>query len=48
MLNYYRIYLLNLANVLEPLHKLLRESTRWDWGNEQGNAFKRNLAFVMF
>jgi len=40
ILNYYGKFLPNLAMILSPLHKLLRNNTRWSWGTEQSKAFQ--------
>ena len=39
MLNYYHRFLPNVATVVEHLHKLLRQGTKWEWGEEQKVAF---------
>ena len=39
MIQYYHRHLRNLADKLEPLHKLLRKRVEWEWGEEQGKAF---------
>ena len=31
MLNYYGKFLRNMANLLGPLHELLKKSQRWQW-----------------
>nr|XP_054759433.1 uncharacterized protein LOC129265467 [Lytechinus pictus] len=41
LLNYYGKFLPDLASNLEPLHRLLRKDARWQWGNEQKQAFVR-------
>ena len=41
MLNYYHRHLPNLAETLEPLHRLLRKNEKWVWGNEQTKAFEK-------
>ena len=41
MVNYYGKFLPNLATVLAPLYKLLRQTTAWKWGYKQKNAFGR-------
>ena len=35
LINYYGKFLPNLSMVLTPLHKLLRNNTRWSWKTEQ-------------
>ena len=32
LLTYYSKFLPNLSSVLAPLYRLLRQSTRWQWG----------------
>ncbi|CAB3981663.1 Hypothetical predicted protein [Paramuricea clavata] len=39
MLNYYHRFLPNMATILEPLHRLLRQGTKWEWGEQQKAAF---------
>ncbi|XP_063954090.1 uncharacterized protein K02A2.6-like [Lytechinus pictus] len=41
MLNYYGKFMQNLSTVLEPLHRLLRNTSHWQWGKEQKAAFQR-------
>ena len=41
MLNYYHRHLPNLANVLEPLHLLLRKGASWNWGSKQDQSFNQ-------
>ena len=40
MLNYYHRYLPQIANVLEPLHELLRKDVKWRWGVKQTEAYE--------
>ena len=42
MLNYYHRFLPDIATVLEPLHKLLRQGTKWCWKIEQQVAFDKS------
>ena len=42
MLNYYHSFLPDVATVLEPLHKLLRQGTKWCWKTEQQVAFEKS------
>ena len=42
MLNYYHRFLPDIATVLEPLHKLLRQGTQWCWKTEQQMAFDKS------
>ncbi|CAB4008899.1 Hypothetical predicted protein [Paramuricea clavata] len=39
MLDYYHRLLPNVATALEPLHRLLRQETKWEWGEAQKGAF---------
>ena len=39
LINYNHKHLPNFSTILEPLHKLLRKNEKWDWGEEQENAF---------
>ena len=39
MVQYYHRHLRNLADKLEPLHKLSRKKIEWVWGKEQEEAF---------
>ena len=41
MINYYHRHLPNLAEVLEPLHKLLRKGTVWKWGQLEQQSFEK-------
>ena len=40
LINYYGKFFPNLSMVLTPLHKLLRNNTRWSWKTEQSRAFE--------
>jgi len=42
MLNYYHCSLPDIATVLEPLHKLRRQGTKWCWKTEQQVAFDKS------
>jgi len=42
MLNYYHRFLPDIATVLEPLQKLLRQGTKWCWKTEQQVAFDKS------
>ena len=42
MLNYYNRFLPDIATVLEPLHRLLRQGTKWCWKTEQQVAFDKS------
>ena len=42
MLNYYRCFLPDIATVLEPLPKLLRQFTKWCWKTKQQVAFDKS------
>ena len=41
MVNYYNMYLPNMATCTEPLHNLLRKGVQWSWSNECDSAFQR-------
>ena len=45
-LNYYHRFLPDVATVLEPLHKLLRQGTKWCWKTEQQRAFEKSQKFL--
>ncbi len=40
MLTYYQNYLPSLATIADPIHRLLRKDVKWEWGSEQGEAFR--------
>jgi len=40
MTNYYHRFLPDVATVLEPLHQLLRKGSKWQWLEEQQEAFE--------
>ena len=42
MLNYYHRFLPDIATVLEPLPKLLRQFTKWCWKTKQQVAFDKS------
>ena len=41
MLNYYHRHIPNMADILEPLHCLLRKNHTWNWSEQQEQAFKK-------
>ena len=41
MINYYGKFLPNLATLLSPLYKLLRQTTTWKWGPRQKSTFQK-------
>ena len=41
MLNYYHRYLPNLADIVEPLHRILCRSRKWNWGRKQKQSFEK-------
>ncbi len=41
MLTYYQSYLPSLASIAEPLHRLLRKDSKWEWGVEQNRSFQK-------
>ena len=42
VLNYYHRFLPDIATVLEPLHSLLRQGTKWCWKTEQQVSFDKS------
>jgi len=40
-ISYYRKFLPNLASVLGPVNKLLRNDVPWEWGKDQQSAFHK-------
>ena len=46
MVNYYHRHLPNLADTLEPLHKLLRKPGSWHWGRPQQVAFEETKSLL--
>ncbi|PAA73574.1 hypothetical protein BOX15_Mlig008794g1 [Macrostomum lignano] len=46
MVNYYGKFLPNLSQILAPLHLLLREQHRWNWGAAQNSAFEKCKALL--
>ena len=41
MVNYYGSYLRNMADLLGPLHELLKKSKRWHWSLDGEKSFNR-------
>ena len=41
MLNYYHRHLPNLADIVEPLHRMLCRSSKWNWGRKQKQSFQK-------
>ena len=39
LINYYGRFLCNPSTTLAPLHVLLRQETKWQWGKDQNEAF---------
>lgn len=39
LVNFYRRFLPNLSSLLRPLHLLLCEGKKWEWGQDQQDAF---------
>ena len=48
MLNYYGKFLPNLSIQLAPLYGLLKKNSRWSWGAEQRNVFKKAKSMLTF
>ena len=46
MLTYYHKHLPNVANLLEPLHRLLRTGQKWMWGTEENETFGKAKALL--
>ena len=46
MVNYYHRHLPNLADTLEPLHKLLPKPGSWHWGRPQQVAFEETKSLL--
>ena len=47
LLNYYGKFMPNLATTLSPLYNLLRESTRWRWGDKEEKAFEASKKLLL-
>ena len=47
MLNYYGKFLRNMADLLDPLHELLKESQRWQWSLDCEKSFKESKKRLM-
>ena len=47
LLNYYGKFMPNLATTLSPLYSLLRESTRWRWGDKEEKAFEASKKLLL-
>ncbi|GBN95675.1 Transposon Tf2-8 polyprotein [Araneus ventricosus] len=41
MVNFFRKFVPNLADIAEPLHAMLKADTTWTWGPNQEKAFER-------
>ena len=46
LVNYYGKFLPNLSTLLAPLHLLLRQETKWFWGQEQEEAFRKSKGLL--
>ena len=42
LLNFYNKFLVNMSNLLAPLHKLLRKEELWCWEHEQEEVSKKS------
>ena len=47
LLNFYRRFIPNAANVLEPLNRLLRSENSWKWEKEQQMAFDKSKEILL-
>ena len=47
MINFYRKFLRNAADLLEPLNRLLRNDNSFHWGPEQENAFVKSKSLLV-
>ena len=47
LLSYYSRFLPNMATLLAPLYKLLRQSERWRWSEEQETAFRKAMELLV-
>jgi len=41
LVNYYRRFVKDFAEIARPMHRLVRKQERWNWGAEQEEAFRR-------
>ena len=41
LVNYYGMFLPNLATIAAPMYNLLKKNAHWTWGKAQKTAFKR-------
>ena len=41
LVNYYGKFLNNLSSTLSPLYRLLQAKTKWSWGSEQEESFRK-------
>jgi len=41
LVNYYRRFVKDFAEIARPMHRLVQEQERWNWGAEQEEAFRR-------
>uniref|UniRef100_A0A182ICK6 Uncharacterized protein n=1 Tax=Anopheles arabiensis TaxID=7173 RepID=A0A182ICK6_ANOAR len=46
MLNYYGRFLPNLANLLRPLHELLRKNIKFEWSKEYQESFDKTKSLL--
>ena len=46
MLNYYGRFLPNLANLLRPLHELLRKNVKFEWSKECQESFDKTKSLL--
>ena len=41
LVNYYRRFVKDFAEIARPMHRLVHKQERWNWGAEQKKAFRR-------
>jgi len=47
LLNFYHRFLPNLSTLLEPLHRLLDQKRKWEWGQAQADAFRKSKELLV-
>ena len=47
MINFYRKYVHNMANVLSPLYKLLKKGAQWTWTETEQRAFEKSKVMLV-
>ena len=41
LVNYYRRFVKDFAEIARPMHRLVRKEEKWNWGMEQEEAFRK-------